>query len=134
MCSRCPTAFQSANDIRPPAAARMLRPTSDSASSERHRSANQNARAAETVVQGAVGSKIDRHSGKLELVEVTPSGGKTPRNFDLDPTGAWLVAGNQDSNNLALFAIDRKTGKLHDTGERCEVPAPSCGRFLPLGE
>ena len=35
--------------------------------------------------------------GKLTFVDTTPSGGHTPRNFNFDPTGKWLLAAHQDS-------------------------------------
>ena len=41
---------------------------------------------------------VDQAKGTLTLVEFVPTGGKTPRNFAIDPSGRWLVAANQDSN------------------------------------
>lgn len=39
---------------------------------------------------------IDTSSGKLTPLGCTPTGGKTPRNFNIDPTGRYLLAANQD--------------------------------------
>ena len=50
--------------------------------------------------------------------------GATPRNFNLDPGGRWLLAGGQDSHTLAAFAVDQHTGEL--TYNRSVVHAPSC--------
>lgn len=75
---------------------------------------------------------IDSATGKLTSVDWTPTGGKTPRNFNIDPTGKWLIAANQSSNTLRVFAIDQQTGKLSDSGQSFEVEAPSCIRFLPV--
>ena len=55
---------------------------------------------------------IDASSGKVTLLEVTPSGGKTPRNFAIDPSGKWLMAAHQDSDNVVVFALDPESGKL----------------------
>ena len=41
-----------------------------------------------------------------------PTLGKTPRNFALDPTGAWLLAANQDSSDIAIFKVNGPTGQL----------------------
>ncbi len=35
--------------------------------------------------------------GKLKAIGHTPVGGKTPRNFNIDPTGQFLIAGHQGS-------------------------------------
>jgi 6-phosphogluconolactonase len=53
-----------------------------------------------------------------------PSGGKTPRYFGIDPSGHFLIAGNQDTSTLAIFRIDPNTGALSPQGEPMTVPAP----------
>jgi 6-phosphogluconolactonase len=50
--------------------------------------------------------------GGLTLLERIPCGGKTPRHFTLDPSGRWLVCGNQDSANVTVFRRDGGTGRL----------------------
>ena len=69
---------------------------------------------------------------KLEYVENAPTQGKTPRNFALDPTGQYLLAENSGSDNIVVFKIDQKTGKLTPTGDTYEVGSPVCIRFLPI--
>jgi 6-phosphogluconolactonase len=69
--------------------------------------------------------------GKLTPVVQTLTQGKTPRNFALDPTGAYLFAANQDSNNIVLFHVDAKTGRLTAAGQTMEVGAPVCVVFAP---
>ena len=69
-------------------------------------------------------------AGKLALVDIVPSGGKTPRNFAIDPSGAWLLAAHQDGGGITLFRIDTKTGKLARTGDALDVPLPVCLVFL----
>jgi 6-phosphogluconolactonase len=71
-----------------------------------------------------VGYAIDQKSGKLNLVEHTPTQGKIPRSFGIDPTGLWLLAANQNSDNVVVFRIDSKTGRLTPTGQSVEVGAP----------
>ena len=62
--------------------------------------------------------------GALTLVEYEPTRGQTPRNFALDPSGRWLIAGNQRSDTLAVFSVDQKTGALTPAGELTSVPSP----------
>lgn len=72
---------------------------------------------------------IDNNSGKLELVEITSTAGKNPRDFAIDPTGHYLYAANQDSDNLTAFIIDNETGKISPTGEFIEISKPVCIKF-----
>lgn len=69
--------------------------------------------------------------GQLALISHTPTGGKVPRNFALDPTGRWLLAAGQDSGDITVFKIDPATGQLAPNGERAEVGAPVCLIFAP---
>jgi 6-phosphogluconolactonase len=62
----------------------------------------------------------------------TPPPASSPRNFNLDPTGKWLIAAHQGSNSIALFKVDPDTGKLTFTGTKHEVGGPCCVRFLEL--
>lgn len=74
---------------------------------------------------------INEQTGKLNLVDVTPTGGKGPRNFAIDPTGMWLIAANQQSNDIFVFKIDPATGKLTPTEQTAKVGAPVCVVFPP---
>lgn len=55
---------------------------------------------------------INPENGHLTLVQRISSGGKTPRHFTLDPTAQWILCGNQDSANVAVFRRDLGTGRL----------------------
>ena len=70
--------------------------------------------------------------GKLTAVGHTPSGGKIPRNFRIDPTGNFLLAAHQNSDNIVLFRIDQNNGKLTPTGKQVMVGAPVSIRFLAV--
>ena len=37
---------------------------------------------------------------------------KTPRSFDIDPTGKFVIAAGESSGHLAVSRIDEKTGEL----------------------
>ena len=69
--------------------------------------------------------------GRLTLVEIEPTGGKTPRNFGIHPGGRFLIAANQNSGTLKVFAIDPSTGELSDTGHSAKCPKPVCVTFFP---
>ena len=65
-------------------------------------------RGEDSLVVFSVGLK----DGKLTEVQRIPSGGKTPRQFTLDPTARFLLCGNQDSASVTVFRRDAGTGKL----------------------
>jgi 6-phosphogluconolactonase len=58
--------------------------------------------------------KADFATGKLMPMKRSNCGGKTPRNFTLDPTEHWMLVANQDSNLISVFARDPLTGVLAD--------------------
>lgn len=64
--------------------------------------------------------------GVLTPAGHTPTGGKSPRNFTIDPAGGFLLVANQRSDNVVTFRIDRKTGALTPTGHTAEIPSPVC--------
>jgi 6-phosphogluconolactonase len=66
----------------------------------------------------------NRETGALTSIGRTPSGGKTPRNFVLDPTERWMVVANQTSDQLSVFARDPQTGALAREGKGYPCPAP----------
>ena len=76
---------------------------------------------------------IDPMTGKLSpLAENarTSCGGKTPRNFCLDPTERWMLVANQNSSNLSVFARDPKTGQLSNEGKNYPAATPMCIVFV----
>jgi 6-phosphogluconolactonase len=64
--------------------------------------------------------------GQLKSVGKQSTLGKTPRNFAIDPTGAFLLVGNQNSDEIVIFKRDKTTGLLTDTGKRINVGKPVC--------
>ncbi|MDN6161508.1 MAG: lactonase family protein [Atopostipes sp.] len=53
-----------------------------------------------------------KEEGRISLIDYTSSEGETPRDFNIDPSGKFLVVGHQDSDNLTLFERDQETGQL----------------------
>ena len=73
--------------------------------------------------------QIDQASGKLKLVELEPTQGKTPRSFGIDPAGRFLLAANQGSDTIVVFQIQEDSGALEPTGHTIKVPTPVCVVF-----
>ena len=74
----------------------------------------------------------DPKTGALTPIERTSSGGKTPRNFTLDPTERWMLVADQNSNNLAVFSRDTSSGKLANEGKTVACPTPMCILFVGM--
>ena len=67
--------------------------------------------------------------GKLSLAGRTSCGGNWPRNFVIDPSGKYLLVGNQKSGDISFFKIDAKTG-MPEYREDCKYGTPSCLKFI----
>ncbi|MDQ0229364.1 lactonase family protein [Metabacillus malikii] len=73
---------------------------------------------------------VNVENGELSLVEYVSTEGDWPRDFSLDPSEKYVVASNEQSGNLVLFARDEVTGKLSVIQSDIEVPFPVCVKFL----
>lgn len=67
---------------------------------------------------------IDQQNGTLSFIERKSSGGETPRNFVIDPSGRYLLAANQESDSIIVFERDQQKGTLRPTGKKIEVGNP----------
>jgi 6-phosphogluconolactonase len=74
--------------------------------------------------------KIDRENGKLEKTAHQSTLGKAPRNFNFDPSGKFLLAANQSSDEIVIFNRDEKSGLLTDTKNRISVGKPVCLKWI----
>jgi 6-phosphogluconolactonase len=70
--------------------------------------------------------------GKLTYAGRQSSLGSAPRNFAIDPSGNFLLAANQNSDDIFLFKRDQKTGLLSPTGAKITVSMPVCLKFVAL--
>ncbi len=53
-----------------------------------------------------------------------------PRDFNLDPSGEFLVVGNQKTNDLTLLTVDPATGTLAYKATSGKIAGPSCFEFF----
>lgn len=68
-------------------------------------------------------------NGILSLIGHEPTFGETPRNFNIDPTGNFVIVANQSSNNIVVFRRNRITGLLTKLSDDTKVLHPSCLQF-----
>jgi 6-phosphogluconolactonase len=74
----------------------------------------------------------------LDTGELTALGhtqtGRTPRDFDVDPTGEWLIVANQGEATLSVFRLG-DDGSVTAVGTPVTAPPePSAVQFLILGD
>lgn len=76
--------------------------------------------------------EISPVSGQLRFIDRFRTLGKTPRNFIIDPTGKFLIAGNQNSNTVNVFALDQKSGRISPTRNSINIDMPACLKLVPV--
>jgi 6-phosphogluconolactonase len=67
--------------------------------------------------------------GKLSLAGHVDCGGNWPRNFVIDPSGKFILVGNQKSENIAVFKLDSITGIPSKLTQSLKLKAPACLKF-----
>lgn len=82
---------------------------------------------------GIAAFAIDPATATLRPLQHVSTEGAWPRNFALDPSGRFLLVANQRSDAIVVLRVDVDSGRLASTGQRIEIPAPSCIRFLDEG-
>lgn len=79
---------------------------------------------------GVIALTADAASGRLAFLQNIPAGGKVPRGLGIDPTGRWLIVGNQKTDNAVEFGIDPATGRLSATGRELKIGSPVDVKFV----
>jgi len=64
--------------------------------------------------------------GSLSIIQTVNTEGQVPRDFTITPDGKYLIAGNQDSDEIAVYGINQKTGELTLSRADQKVPTPVC--------
>ena len=75
---------------------------------------------------------INKSNGQLEWIDHQSTMGKTPRNFNFDPTGNFLLVANQNSDEIVIFKRNKETGLLTDTKKKISVSKPVCLKWVSV--
>jgi 6-phosphogluconolactonase len=75
---------------------------------------------------------INKDNGSLKFLGLESTRGLSPRNFVIDPTGGFLLVANVDSDNVAIFKRNQRTGLLQFTGKQISVPKPACLKITSM--
>ncbi|WP_241024418.1 lactonase family protein [Burkholderia sp. Ac-20365] len=67
---------------------------------------------------------VDPANGHIREVGRQSSLGKAPREFSIDPTGKWLIVGNQNSDTAYVFRRDPQSGLLEANPKRIDIGSP----------
>lgn len=73
---------------------------------------------------------VDDETGILSLVEIVETGGRSPRDFGLDPTENYVIVPHEDSTNMTIFSRNKNTGKITKLEQEYTVPNGVCIKFL----
>ncbi len=75
---------------------------------------------------------VNQENGQLSYIGEEGSGGIHPRNFMIDPTGQYLLVANRNTDNVAVFKRDKKSGLLTKTGNELEISMPVCLKMMAV--
>ena len=59
---------------------------------------------------------------------------KTPRNFNVDPSGKWMLIASEHGGKVGVWELDPKTGLGKETGTIAKLNRPVCVKFVPVGK
>ena len=75
---------------------------------------------------------VDSSSGKLAMAQNTVTAGRMPRGVALDPSGKFLLVGDQKANVIQVFPVDASNGHLSPSQSHYEAPSPVSFAFVPV--
>lgn len=70
----------------------------------------------------------------VDFVEFVSTEGDFPRDFDIDPTGRFVVCANQNTDNGTLYERNEETGKLTRIQKDIVVPEGVCVCFADIND
>eukprot|EP00571_Detonula_confervacea_P011314 CAMPEP_0172298934 /NCGR_PEP_ID=MMETSP1058-20130122/1355_1 /TAXON_ID=83371 /ORGANISM="Detonula confervacea, Strain CCMP 353" /LENGTH=542 /DNA_ID=CAMNT_0013008229 /DNA_START=109 /DNA_END=1737 /DNA_ORIENTATION=- len=76
-------------------------------------------------VKQGCGSRGKAMRGTLAQVGFFHTRGETPRHFQFDHSGQFLIVANQDSDTIAVFSFSLTSGEIKYTGNEYHVPSPN---------
>lgn len=84
------------------------------------------------VKQSCGGGKGRAVRGTLANVGFFHTRGETPRHFQFDHSGQFLIVANQDSDTIAVFSFNLTSGEIKYTGHEYRVPSPNFVCSCPM--
>jgi 6-phosphogluconolactonase len=69
-------------------------------------------------------------SGGIHRIQVTKDVPAWPRDFNIDPSGKFLIVAGERSNEIELFSIDSRNGEISSMNSKIELPAPGCVLYI----
>ena len=63
--------------------------------------------------------------GELRKIGCIHTRGETPRHFQFDNSGQYLLVANQDTDSIAIFNFNLSNGELKYSGNEYRVPSPN---------
>eukprot|EP00567_Pseudictyota_dubia_P009467 CAMPEP_0197441044 /NCGR_PEP_ID=MMETSP1175-20131217/7409_1 /TAXON_ID=1003142 /ORGANISM="Triceratium dubium, Strain CCMP147" /LENGTH=535 /DNA_ID=CAMNT_0042971267 /DNA_START=64 /DNA_END=1671 /DNA_ORIENTATION=- len=70
--------------------------------------------------------------GELRAVGYFHTRGETPRHFQFDSSGQYLIVANQDSDTIAVFTFNLSSGEIKYSGNDYRVPSPNFVCCCPI--
>lgn len=70
--------------------------------------------------------RFDAATESMEQIAFFSTDGKNPRDIQIDQTGNWLLAANMDTDNISVFAVDKRSGLLSLQNQFDNIISPSC--------
>ena len=67
--------------------------------------------------------RVNQENGELSVIEIENARAAEPRNFNLDPSGNWLLVAGQFSHTLGVFRVDPEFGRteIQSKNHSCSV-------------
>lgn len=73
---------------------------------------------------------IDQKTGRIKTEEIVGSGGKAPRDFNIDPADKFILSANGGSDNITIMKRNQHTGVPEVPGKQVTISQPVCLVFL----
>ena len=79
---------------------------------------------------------VDQETGLLLDPILQHTRGATPRHFQFDASGQWMIVANQDSDTVGIFRFNLSNGEITWTGNQYNIPSPNfvccCDSITPI--
>ena len=71
-----------------------------------------------------------QEDGRVSRIQVMEQVPNWPRDFNLDPSGRFMLVAGERADEIRLYRIDPKTGLLSESTGKLELPAPASILFV----